>query len=157
MPDLKSRARGNPYYENAGMPVRKPAKPSVRPAATAAPAQKTESETARAARAIVEAGKKALPPAMKATKTGAIKTLTFLGWAGMVIAKETPPLMRKLKAFGIEAYQYLRKASADAMERYRRSRENRQEIEVRKEPGPPVTASRDSDEGTVENSTTRPF
>jgi type IV secretion system protein VirD4 len=143
MPELKSRARGNPYYENAGVPVRKPTKPSARPAAATAPAQKTESETARAMRAIVETGKKALPPAMKATKTGAIKTLTFLGWAGMMIAQKTPPLMRRLKAFGIETYQYLRKASTDAMERYRRTRENRQQIEVRKEPGPPVTASRD--------------
>jgi type IV secretion system protein VirD4 len=99
MPELKSRARGNPYYENAGVPVRKPTKPSARPAAATAPAQKTESETARAMRAIVETGKKALPPAMKATKTGAIKTLTFLGWAGMMIAQKNSAAHAQAEGF----------------------------------------------------------
>ncbi|MGD0192892.1 MAG: type IV secretory system conjugative DNA transfer family protein [Rhizomicrobium sp.] len=156
MPELKSRARSNPYFAATGVFARKPSKAAAPPAAKAAPAPKAESETARAIRSAQQAAMKAVPPAMQAIKRGTITGLEFLGWAGLMAFKHTPPLVRKLKASAIEAAGRARKATNDAIATYQRSREQRGQPATKIEPGPPVTASRDVIDGTGEGATTRP-
>lgn len=153
--DCKSRARGNPYYENAGMPVRKPKKILARATPVARP-RDLSADALRAGRAIQKFVVRATPPTLRALRIAANEGIRFARWTGKMVAQHGPPLMRKVKAYSIEAYKFARKTSADGMEWYRRTRESRQLIAVKKEPGPPVTASRDSNDGTVESPTTRP-
>jgi hypothetical protein len=63
--------------------------------------------------------------------------------------------MQKIKAAGIETFEFARRTSVDVLEWYRRTRENRLLIS-KKEPGPPLTVRRDLDEGTLESPTKRP-
>ncbi len=136
--DAKRLAKSNPYYEMAGKPVRKPA-PASAAATPSSPAATRPS-------ALREAAKKYLPVAMQWTKTATIASLTFLGWLGLTIAQKTPPLMRRLKALALEAFHYIRAQSQAAMERYEQMRASRSVAIDKKEPGPPLTASRDSGE-----------
>ncbi len=144
MPDLKSRARSNPYFAATGTFARRPSKAAARPAAKTAPAPKAQSETARAIRSAQRAAMKAVPPAMQAIKKGTITGLEFLGWAGLMAFKHTPPLVRKLKASAIETAGRAHKATSDAIVAYQRSREQRSQPASKIEPGPPVAASRDA-------------
>jgi type IV secretion system protein VirD4 len=144
--ECKSRARSNPYYEKRGLPVRKRKKVPAR-TAPAAPARDLGADALRAGRAIQKFVVKATPPTLRALRIAANEALRFARWSGKMIAEHGPPLMRKLKAYSIETYQFARKISADGMEWYRRRRENRQKIVDKKEPGPPVTASRDIRDG----------
>jgi len=153
--DSKSRARGNPYYESMGLPVRKPKK-VVAQTKPATPPRDLTADALRAGRAVQAFVVKATPPTLRALRIAANETLRFARWTGRMIAEHGPPLLRKIKAYGIEAYKSARKKSAEGAEWYRRTRENRLLLADKKEPGPPVTASRDSDEGTVESPTTRP-
>jgi type IV secretory pathway TraG/TraD family ATPase VirD4 len=125
IPELKSRARSNPYYEKRGLPVRKSKKAPVR-TAPAAPARDLGADALRAGRAIQKFVVKATPPTLRALRIAANEGIRFARWTGKMIAEHGPPTMRKLKAFGIEAFQFARKTSADGMEWYRRTRENRQ-------------------------------
>jgi len=145
--DCKPRARSNPYYETRGLPVRKRKKVPAR-TAPAAPPRDLGADARRAGRAIQAFVVKATPPTLRALRIAANETIRFARWSGRMIAEHGPPLMQKLKAYSIEAYRFARKTSADGMEWYRRTRENRQKIEDKKEPGPPVAASRDIRDGS---------
>ncbi len=144
--ECKSRARGNPYYEQMGLPVKR-AKKVVAPTKPATPPRNLSADALRAGRAVQAFVVKATPPTLRALRIAANETLRFAQWTGRMIVTHGPPLLRKLKTLSIETYQYARRKSADGMEWYRRARENRQLILDKKEPGPPLTASRDIRDG----------
>jgi len=150
IPELKSRANGNPYYPGSGwrppkrtqVAVRKP--PST-PAQQGAQANQAQSMLA-----------KAIPPTVKAAKIAGRATMRFLRWSAKIASEEFPPLMRFLKNLGAEIGQAIGSASKRHWIAYRHDRELTLQTKRMNEPGPPVTASRNSGEGTVESSTTRP-
>jgi hypothetical protein len=146
--ECKSRARGNPYYETKGLPARKPKKATA-PAKPATPPRDLSADALRAGRAVQALVVKATPPTLRALRIAANETMRFARWTGRMIVTHGPPLLRKLKALSVETYQYARKKSADGLEWYRRTRETRLLTTDKKEPGPPITASRDSGDSTT--------
>jgi type IV secretion system protein VirD4 len=127
VPELKSRANGNPYYPGSGW---KPPKRIVRkinpPAEPGAQATQAPSLLA-----------KAIPPTVKAAKIAGRSAMRFLGWLG----EEAPPFFHFVGKVLVEVGQAIASASKRHWADYRAMRRLR--LEAKADPGPPKEASRD--------------
>jgi type IV secretion system protein VirD4 len=127
VPELKSRANGNPYYPGSGW--RPPRRKQVAVRGSSAVATRQGEVPSLLARAI--------PPALKAARFAGRQSMRFLRWLG----EEAPPFFHFVGKVLVEVGQAIASASKRHWADYRALRRSR--LEAKADPGPPAEASRD--------------
>ncbi len=131
MPELESRAQNSPYYSSAITP---PARAQVPAAASSTTNKLVSGAQASAA--------KLAPHIKRGASWVATNALRLARWTASTLARELPPLMRKLHAFALQCAHLIR-------EKYKTFRDVPERLEPTPEQktlGPPAEAGRDATE-----------
>ena len=132
IPEFKSRAGSNPYFETS------------KAVQTQFPEHVTEN--GRSVRAIAQAAAiKAAPHIKRAAKWTAANAVRFARWAAQQAAEKLPPLMRAIRAFAIQSFHVI----ADEFRAFRPTPERHEPTAEQKKLDPPVEVSRDTSDGAA--------